>query len=66
MEDTDAGHRCRTQMQDTDAGHRLTFCLMPTVYIFNKTLTVIWAIQSKLPASLNKSKLSSFSSWAVL
>ena len=21
MQDTDAGHRCRTQMQDTDAGH---------------------------------------------
>jgi len=38
----------------TDAGHNSTFCLMPTVYISHKTLTIIWTIQSKLPASLTK------------
>jgi len=38
----------------TDAGHNSTFCLMPIVYISHKTLTIIWAIQSKLPASLTK------------
>jgi len=32
----------------TDAGYKLTFCLMPTVYISYKTLTIIWATQSKL------------------
>jgi len=36
----------------TDAGHNSTFCLMPTVYISYNTLTIIWVIQFKLPASV--------------
>jgi len=35
----------------TDAGNNSTFCL---IYISHKTLTIIWAIQSKLPASVTK------------
>jgi len=42
----------------TDAGHSQTFCLMPTVYIFHKTVTIIWTIKSKLPASLTRRQLS--------
>jgi len=37
-----------------DAGHNSIFGLMPTVYISYKTVTIIWAIRSKLPASLTK------------
>jgi len=46
----------------TDAGHNSTFGLMPTVYISYKTVTTIWAIKYKLPASLTREN---FSPWAV-